>query len=103
MAKISVYSIGRSNDADIQLSDPTVSRIHAELVITAAGKYYLTDCASSGGTYTMQGNDKPVLVPTELEDRARITLGNTSLMLIPLCGDSFDWRDIEDGDADEQT
>jgi hypothetical protein len=58
MAKISVYSIGRSNEADIQLNDPSISRIHAELVVTASDKYYLTDCASSGGSYSMQGNAK---------------------------------------------
>ena len=61
MAKITAYSIGRSADSDLQLSDPSVSRVHAELAITASGKYYLTDCGSSGGAYTMQGNEQTAI------------------------------------------
>ncbi len=131
MAKHAVYSIGRSRDADIQLSDSTISRNHAELVITAAGKYYLIDCASSGGTFVVKGNEKtaikqafvsqtdnlsfgefhtslqhgrgnnltyleekPVLVPTELTERSRLSIGETQLLFIPLCGEGFDWQDV---------
>ena len=47
------YVIGRSTAADIKLSDPTVSRLHAELVHSGDGTWYLTDRRSSGGTYRM--------------------------------------------------
>ncbi|MBT3529768.1 MAG: FHA domain-containing protein [Gammaproteobacteria bacterium] len=61
MPKISAYSIGRSAESDIRLEDSTISRNHAELVITADDKYYLTDCGSSGGTYSLQGNQKTAI------------------------------------------
>ena len=47
----SSYFIGRGKNNDIRLTDPTVSRRHAELVVTEDGRYYLTDCASTQGTY----------------------------------------------------
>ena len=50
------YRIGRSN-ADIVIDDPTVSRQHAELVKTADGRYFLTDCASTAGTFVQRGGE----------------------------------------------
>lgn len=43
--------IGRSPYADVVLPDPSVARRHAELVATDDGRFYLTDCASQGGTW----------------------------------------------------
>ena len=57
MSNFSTYKIGRNEDMDIRLDDPTVSRIHAELVVTANGKFYLTDCGSSGGTYVARNGE----------------------------------------------
>lgn len=75
MAKISAYSIGRGKDSDVQLNDPSISRKHAELVITAVGKYYLTDCGSSAGTYTMLGNEKTAVKQTYVEQADNLCLG----------------------------
>ena len=47
------YLIGRSGEADIVLEDMSVSRLHAELVAGGDGAWYLTDRASSGGTYRL--------------------------------------------------
>ncbi|MDE0103525.1 MAG: FHA domain-containing protein [Bryobacterales bacterium] len=43
-------TIGRSAASDIQIRDQTVSRLHAELTVTGAGRCYLTDCGSLRGT-----------------------------------------------------
>ena len=51
MSGYSLYQIGRSSTADIQIGDSSVSRIHAELVITQDGSHYLTDCGSGGGSF----------------------------------------------------
>ena len=50
-SRVSVYRIGRDSGVDIQINDDSVSRVHAELIVTASGSYYLTDCASRGGSY----------------------------------------------------
>ena len=57
MSNFSTYKIGRNADMDIRLGDITVSRIHAELVVTANGEYYLTDCGSSGGSYVARNGE----------------------------------------------
>ena len=47
----SVYLIGRGSEVHICIDDTSVSRIHAELVVTKNDGLFLTDRASSGGTY----------------------------------------------------
>ncbi len=43
--------IGRSPAADLMIAEPSVAPYHAELVVTADGRYYLTDCGSVTGTW----------------------------------------------------
>jgi predicted component of type VI protein secretion system len=45
------YIIGRSAQSDICLNDSSVSRFHAEITISTDGRFYLTDCNSSHGTF----------------------------------------------------
>ena len=49
-------SIGRRRDADIRLTDTSVSRVHAEVTMTGNGKYFLIDCGSLRGTWTRSEN-----------------------------------------------
>lgn len=56
-SSFSVYRIGRGSDVDIRLDDGSVSRVHAELVATLSGSYYLTDCASSRGSYVARNGE----------------------------------------------
>ena len=51
MSHFSLYRIGRGSDVDIQIDDMSISRIHAELIATKSGSYYLTDCESSNGSF----------------------------------------------------
>ena len=57
MSNFFIYRIGRGSDVDIRIDDSTVSRVHAELVLTAKGAYYLTDCGSSGGSYVARNGE----------------------------------------------
>jgi hypothetical protein len=43
--------IGRSRLADIMVPEATVARRHAELVIADDGRFFLTDCGTSTGTW----------------------------------------------------
>ena len=61
MSGFSTYRIGRGSGVDIRIDDATVSRLHAELVVTAKRSYYLTDCDSSGGSYVARNGEwKPI-------------------------------------------
>ena len=52
-----MYRIGRGLGVDIQIDDDSVSRVHAELIATQSGSYYLTDCASRGGSYAARNGE----------------------------------------------
>lgn len=49
-AQKSLIRIGRSRASDARIADLSVSRTHAELLLTADGRYFLTDCGSRYGT-----------------------------------------------------
>jgi|GEM_PF-1060246 len=69
-------AIGRSGDADVALSDPEVSRRHARLELVR-GVLYLTDAASSNGTFL---NGKPLPSESiELRVGDDIDVGTTRL------------------------
>ena len=55
------FRIGRSPDCDVVLADDSVSRRHAELVVTAQGELYLSDCHSTHGTSLVErGTGRPI-------------------------------------------
>jgi hypothetical protein len=67
--------IGRSKDSDIRVSDPNVSRRHAE--IRQEGKtYFIVDLGSTNGL-SVNGR---ALKRAKLEDADRVTLGSTELV-----------------------
>ncbi|MBF0423000.1 MAG: FHA domain-containing protein [Magnetococcales bacterium] len=45
------YWIGRQPEVDIVLEMESISNLHAELVVTDDGEYFLTDCGSTNGTF----------------------------------------------------
>src|SRR5262249_54314255 len=66
--------IGRSKDADIQVTDPNVSRRHAELRQEGA-TFWLVDLDSTNGVEVRGKRVKRL----KLEDGARFTIGSTEL------------------------
>lgn len=85
-------SIGRGNSERIKLDfgDDQISRSnHAMLTFDPrGGEFYIQQ---GSGTNLAYLNDSPVLAPTKLSTGSRITLGNTSLLFVPLCGENFSW------------
>ncbi|MEW5913511.1 MAG: FHA domain-containing protein [Thermodesulfobacteriota bacterium] len=49
------YTIGRSRQCHLILSEPSVSAIHAKLSFTKDGRIRLTDLGSTNGTYRLDG------------------------------------------------
>ncbi len=54
------FSVGCSRKTDIVLIDPqhTVSRMHIELTVDREGRYYITDCNSTNGTFRQSSGKK---------------------------------------------
>lgn len=89
-------SIGRSSDQRCQLDfgDEKISRqSHASISYDPRGrKFYLQHGGGQNLTYLA---DAPVLQPTELLGGEFITLGDTTLRFVRLCGSDFDYQDIQ--------
>lgn len=68
--------IGRGETSDRRLSDPTVSRRHAELVVLDDGRLYLSDCASTGGTFVEQNRAWEPVRQGFVDAEARVKFGN---------------------------
>jgi hypothetical protein len=70
-----VVVLGRSQDCDVQLADPNVSRRHAE-VRQEESSFWIVDLGSTNG---MEVNGRR-LRQSKLEDGDRITLGSTEVV-----------------------
>ena len=67
--------IGRSRESDIRVSDPNISRQHAE-IRQEGSTYWIVDLGSTNGT-SVNGR---ALKRAKLDDADRITLGSTELV-----------------------
>ena len=90
MSGYSLYQIGRSSATDIQIDDRSVSRIHAELIVTKDGSYYLTDCGSGGGSFIALGGEWTPIQQQYISATDNILLGRyqtTAQQLIAMLKD----------------
>lgn len=71
--------IGRDKLADIQITDPNISRKHA-LVHRQGDSYYIADYGSRNGTYL---NDQKIDHDMELKKEDMIKIGTTVMKFIP--------------------
>jgi len=90
-------SIGRGEKQRIRLNfgDTRITREpHAFLIYDdIARNFFLRD---NGKSNLLRLNGATVMVPTEVKDRDQISLGETVLLFVALCGKEFDW--MSDGD-----
>lgn len=77
------WSIGRSPDSVLVLSDRWVSRDHAEIQLLDNGNYYLVDLGSGNGSFV---NGQRVTMPIRLNQGDLLTIGRTEIefqLLVP--------------------
>ena len=75
MSRITTYLVGRDPRCDRRLDDPSVSRRHAEVIPAPAGRLYVTDRASSGGTFVRRGGEWTRIRQAWVEPADRIRFG----------------------------
>ncbi len=86
-ANFSVYRIGYGPSVDIQINDRSISRLHAELIMTPSGSYYLTDCSSKNGSYVVRNSEKRPIRQEFISPTDVILLGHyqtTTLELVAM-------------------
>ena len=80
------YSIGRERSCDIPLADDSVSGHHAELEFLEDGKWLLTDCRSTNGTFLLGNGGAPrrlsqsLVSPLDQVRFGAVTLGMRELL-----------------------
>ncbi|MCW5982336.1 MAG: FHA domain-containing protein [Bryobacteraceae bacterium] len=52
------FTIGRDRNCDVPIADDSVSRLHAEIVLSEGSRILLTDCRSSNGTFLIRNGKK---------------------------------------------
>ena len=89
-------SIGRADDQRCKLNfgDEKISRQnHASVTYDPRGrKFYLQHGGGANLTYI---GEMPVLQPMELKGGEFISLADTVLRFVPLCGTDFDYQDLQ--------
>jgi pSer/pThr/pTyr-binding forkhead associated (FHA) protein len=73
--------VGRASDCDIMLSDPTVSRRHADLIPGSGSDFLLVDRKSTSGTFLRHKGAwrRVTMVRVVPEDRVRLGDHETSI------------------------
>ncbi len=52
------FSVGRSRECDVPIADDSVSRNHAQIILTEGDHIFLTDCRSANGTFVIRSGRK---------------------------------------------
>lgn len=83
--------IGRSSNMDIVLgSDQSVSRLrHAAVIYDPRSRAFIVAAGDSRELCYLNG--EVVVTSRTMKAFDKLSLGNTDLMLIPLCGENFTW------------
>ncbi len=93
-------SVGRGTDQRVSLNfgDEKISRgIQFSIAYDPKGrKFFVQNGSAQNLTYL---NGSPVLAPLEVEADAVIEVGDTTLRFLPLCGENFDWEDLDTADG----
>lgn len=88
-------SLGRSASMDVVIMDAKVSRERQAIVMYEPRRreFYLRPGESSGLCYL---GGEVVLETVKIKQFDRIALGDTELMLFPICCDRFSWDELEE-------
>ena len=94
--------IGRAANMDVVLSaDHSVSRFkHASVIYEPRGRQFIVSTGESRELCYL--NEEVVLSNMKMKAYDVLNLGNTSLMLIPCCGERFTWENgLEPGPSED--
>ena len=87
MSKVRSYTIGRDFSASVVLRHDTVSRVHAELIPVSGSQVYVTDCASTGGTFIDEGGRWQKITQAFVEAGGRVRFGELEVDVEQLLAD----------------
>lgn len=74
------FMIGRGSEADLRINDPGISRLHAEIKVSAEGAILQAEIVDLGSTNGIMVNGQKV-THAELRDGTRIEVGSTRMLV----------------------
>lgn len=81
--------IGRSEKTHYRVSDPTVSRLHAELTYTSRDDVSISDLGSRNGTYVMRGADwEAITGQTAIRRTDQLRFGKAKVFVADIIADA---------------
>lgn len=83
MSTVPCAIVGRSASADVSLPHPSVSRRHAEVIPLPDGRVYVTDCATTNGTFVHAGGQWRRIAQDFAAADGRVRFGDVE-MPVPL-------------------
>lgn len=88
-------TIGRGPDSDIQITgDRSIARVkHAIVIFDPKSQEFIAMPGESRELYYVNGD--LLLSPRKLSNNDRLSLGESELMLMELCGENFSWEEEE--------
>lgn len=95
-------SIGRAVDQTVALKfgDASISRQgHAAIVYDNESRTFTLGHGNKANIVRL--NDQPLISKEQVKNGDIIRIGETTLRLVTLCGDDFDWTDFEDGGEED--
>lgn len=84
--------IGRDPKADVYIDDPKVSATMARVSYDSRGRGFAIAPSDQAKNLTYCGN-KPLYTPKDLNAYDVISVGDTDLIFVPLCGEHFAWEE----------
>ena len=85
--------IGRSSENEICIPDPQVGKVNmCKIAYDNRGRSFVVAPGESTRNLTYIGNT-PLLMPQKIDAYDVITVGDTELMFVPLCGEHFAWEE----------
>ena len=79
MSRIRTYIVGREPGCDVRLDDASVSRHHAEVVRLSGGRLYVTDRATTNGTFVLDGDAWRRIRQAFLKPGGRVRFGDVEM------------------------
>lgn len=79
MSRFTTHIVGRDLQCDVRLDHSSVSRRHAEVVRLSGGRLYITDRATTNGTFIFDGGDWRKIRQAFLEPAGRVRFGDREM------------------------
>src|SRR5690242_15107430 len=75
------FTVGRDRKCDVAIADDSVSRLHAEVIVTSDGKLSVTDRGSSNGTYLIRAGKKQRVTEQTLIHSDALVFGTVEIQV----------------------